>query len=293
MALQVSDTLSNVDDNIVNAAKIVGKSKLRQGIFERVYFGKKQFKTVKDIAKAIGITEKHVLTVGKNLVDNVVITTKKIGGGTAYGKVAFCAAHKVRILSYARSPTKLSKVSTKSSPKNVTNITIKHQGIKIRVKQITFEDLDEFEAAKKVRVAVQRKIPEKQFKYGIAALANQSGNFDDWGGEPNDLYTSKIRVHGQRKAMAFAFKGPATTGKLTPKKLGKNGDQIQRLFNSPADVFMVQYHSQIDERVVEQMKRFAIANSVTENKQVWFGVIDGDDTNRLISAFPKQFKIKD
>jgi hypothetical protein len=56
---------------------------------------------------------------------------------------------------------------------------------------------------------------------------------------------------------------------------------------------MVQYHSQIDESVVEQMKRFAIANSVTENKQVWFGVIDGDDTNRLISAFPKQFKIKD
>jgi hypothetical protein len=112
-------------------------------------------------------------------------------------------------------------------------------------------------------------------------------------GEPNDLYTSKIRVHGQRKAMAFAFKGPPTTGKLTPKKLGKNGDQIQRLFNSPADVFIVQYHSQIDESVVEQMKRFAIANSVTENKQVWFGVIDGDDTNRLISAFPKQFKIKD
>jgi DNA-binding Lrp family transcriptional regulator len=293
MALQVSDTLSNVDPNIVNAAKIVGKSRLRQGIFERVYFGKLQFKTVKDISKALGITEKHVLTLGKKLVDNGVIKTKKVGGGTAYGKVAFCASHKVRILDYARSPTKLSKASTTSPPKNVTNITIKHQGVKIRVKQITFEDLDEFKAAKKVRVAVQRKIPEKQFKYGIAALAKQSGNFDDWGGEPNDLYTSKIRVHGQRKAMAFAFKGPATTGKLTPKKLGKNGDQIQRLFNSPADVFIVQYHSQIDESVVEQMKRFAIANSVTESKQVWFGVIDGDDTNRLISAFPKQFKIKD
>lgn len=252
-----------------------------------------QFKTVKNIAKAIGITEKHVLTVSKTLVDNGVITTKKAGGGTAYGKVAFCASHKDRILSYARSPTKLSKATTTSSPKNVTNITIKRQDVKIRVKQITFEDLDEFKAAKKVRVAVQRKIPEKQLKYGVAALAKQSGNFNDWGGELNDLYTSKIHVHGQRKAMAFAFNGPATNGKLTPKKLGKNGDQIQRLFNSPADVFFVQYHSQIDESVVEQMKRFAIANSVTENKQVWFGVIDGDDTNRLISAFPKQFKIKD
>jgi hypothetical protein len=216
-----------------------------------------------------------------------------VKGGTAYGKVVFCAAHKDRILSYARSPSKLSKVSTKSSPKSITNITIKHHGVKIRVKQITFEDLDEFKAAKKVRVAVPRKIPEKQFKYGIAALAKQSGKFDDWGGEANDLYTSKIHVNGRRQAMAFAFKGPATSGKLTPKKLGKNADQIQRLFTSPAEVFIVQYHDQIDGSVVVQMKRFAIANSVTENKQVWFGVIDGDDTNRLIAAFPKAFKVKD
>lgn len=293
MALQVSDTLSNVDENIVNAAKIIGKSLHRQGIFERVYFGKKAFKTIKEVAKALGITEKHVLTTGKKLVDNGIITAKKLGGGTAYGKVTFCAAHKDRILAYARSPSKLSTVSTKSLPKNVTNITIKHEGVRIRVKQITLEDLNEFKAAKKIRVAVRRMIPEKQFKYGVAAIAKQSGNFDDWGGEPNDLYTSKIHVNGQRKAMAFAFKGPATTGKLTPKKLGKNGDQIQRLFDSPADVFMVQYHDQIDESVVEQMKRFAIANSVRENKQVWYGVIDGDDTQRLISAFPKQFKIKD
>jgi len=183
MALQVSDTLSNVDENIVNAAKIVGKSKHRQRIFERVYFGKKKLKTVKDIAKALGITEKHVLTAGKKLVDNGIISAKKVGGGTAYGKVTFCAAHKDRILSYAKSPSKLSKVSTKSSPKSVTNITVEHQGVRIRVKQITFEDIDEFKAAKRVRVAMQRKIPEKQFKYGIAAIAKQSGNFDDWGGE--------------------------------------------------------------------------------------------------------------
>jgi hypothetical protein len=64
-------------------------------------------------------------------------------------------------------------------------------------------------------------------------------------------------------------------------------------FSSAADVFIVQYHDQIDESVVEQMKRFAIANSVTENKQVYFGVIDGDDTNRLVAAYPKAFGIKD
>jgi hypothetical protein len=82
-------------------------------------------------------------------------------------------------------------------------------------------------------------------------------------------------------------------GTLTPGKLGKNGDQIQRLFESPADVFFVQYHGQIDESVVHQMKKMAIANSVMEDKQIWYGVIDGDDTNRLLAAYPKQFKVKD
>src|SRR5258708_20266735 len=108
--------------------------------------------------------------VEKKRVDNSGITAKNVGGGTAYGKVVFCAAHKDRILSYARSPSKLSKGPTRSSPKSVTNITIKHQGVKIRVKQITFEDLDEFKAAQKVPVPAQRKIPRGQFKTGFPHL---------------------------------------------------------------------------------------------------------------------------
>lgn len=293
MALLVSDTLSNVDENIVNAAKVIGSSKIRQKVFARIYFGPKQIKSVKEIAKATGLSEWEVLTAGRKLANNQIVAQTKLDGGTAYKKVDFCTAHKTRILNYAKKPQKLSTVSTKSSPKSVTNVVIRQQGVKIRVAQITCEDLDELKGIKKIKVAMRRKIPEKKFKYGIAKLAKQSGDFTDWGGEPNDLYTSKIHMKGKRRAMAFAFKGPATTGKLTPKKLGKNGDQIQRLFGSPADVFIVQYHDQIDESVVEQMKRFAIANSVTENKQVWYGVIDGDDSHRLMAAYPKAFGIKD
>ncbi|NGX94300.1 MAG: hypothetical protein G4V63_03385, partial [Candidatus Afipia apatlaquensis] len=207
-----------MDDQIVNAAKIIGKSAQRQELFRRVYFGKKRLKLVRDIAKAMGLSEKAVLTVGRKLADNHVITQHKVGNGTGYGKIDFCTSHKNRILAYAKQPSKLSKVSTKSSPKSVTNVTIKNMGVKIQVKQITCEDLDQFAKMKKVKVAVSRKIPEKKFKYGIAKLAKQSGDFTDWGGEPNDLYTSKIHVRGRRYAMAFAFKGPATKGKLTPKK---------------------------------------------------------------------------
>jgi hypothetical protein len=76
---------------------------------------------------------------------------------------------------------------------------------------------------------------------------------------------------------------------LTPKKLGKNGDQIQRLFLSPAEIFIVQYHDTVGQAVVEQVKTSASLNSVREGKRIYYGIIDGDDTNRLIMAYPKQF----
>jgi hypothetical protein len=69
-------------------------------IFELIYFGKRQLKSVKDIAKTSRLSEKAVLTAGKGLADNNIILQKKTAGGTAYGKVPFCAAHKKRILDY-------------------------------------------------------------------------------------------------------------------------------------------------------------------------------------------------
>jgi hypothetical protein len=294
MPTSVNDSLPTVDERIVNAAKIIGGSGIRQTVFQRVYFGKQKLKTVKEIAKSTGLQEKVVLGAGKHLADNGVIAQTKIPKkGTAYGKDKFCASHYRKILDYAKKPTKLVKAKRELRGGSVTNININQQGVRIRVKQITCDDVDNFKLVRRINVAVKRKIPEKQFKYGIAKLARQSGDFTDWGGEPNDLYTSKIKIRGQRMPMAFAFKGPATKGKLTPGKLGKNGDQIQRLLASPADVFFVQYHDQIDESVVAQMQKLAVANSVMNNKLVLYGVIDGDDTNRLISAYPKQFKVKD
>jgi hypothetical protein len=44
--------------------------------------------------------------------------------------------------------------------------------------------------------------------------------------------------------------------------------------------------------VIEQMKAFATINSVREGKRVWYGIIDGDDTRRLLAAYPRQFGVK-
>ncbi len=72
--------------------------------------------------------------------------------------------------------------------------------------------------------------------------------------------------------------------------MGKNGDQIQRLFDSPADTFFVQYEGEIKESVVRQMEQLATAKSVVSGAQVLFGTIDETDTWRLRQAYPKHFR---
>ena len=131
---------------------------------------------------------------------------------------------------------------------------------------------------------------EAKFKEGIKRILHEKGRFKDWGGERNDLLTTRLWLKGKRRATAFALKGKGLRRKLTPALMGKNGDQIQRLFSSPAQVFLVQYWDQIDESVLEQMSAFAKAKSAVEGKEIWYGVIDGNDSNRILKAYPSVFR---
>src|SRR5262245_13717389 len=90
-------------------------------------------------------------------------------------------------------------------------------------------------------------------------------------------------------AAAFAFKGPGTKGLLVPGKLGKNGDQIQRLFAEDAYIFFVQYVGQIAPSVSQQMAAFAQAKSLSTGRKILYGVIDGADSARLVAAYPSAF----
>ena len=72
--------------------------------------------------------------------------------------------------------------------------------------------------------------------------------------------------------------------------MGRNGDQIQRLFRAPATLFMVQYWGQIDESVSEQMAQFAKAKSAAEGSLIYYGIIDGSDSFRLIRAYQWAFR---
>lgn len=68
--------------------------------------------------------------------------------------------------------------------------------------------------------------------------------------------------------------------------MGKNGDQIQRLFSMDADLYVLQYVGQVGENVVSLMSALALARAAATGKLVRYCVIDGQDTSRLMVAYP-------
>ena len=71
-----------------------------------------------------------------------------------------------------------------------------------------------------------------------------------------------------------------------PRGRGKNGDQIVRLFDSPADLFVLQFVGPIAEAVITNVAR-SVAAAHQQGKRAQFMIIDGQDTARLLLAYGK------
>lgn len=293
MTLSVSDIRSNPNDQIAHAARVLGRSQHCKAVFEAIYKGKKKIKAVKEIEKITRLRRIRILQEGKKLANNSIVKQTKLNREIAYQQDVFYLQNKKRIISLAGNKSKLEKFPTKINPKlNNTSIKITLPKRVVNIKQLFIDDIDSFSFVKRIRNIKEQNSPieEKKFKKGIQKIIKEKGKFTDWGGEKNDLFTTRIKIKNKRISAAFAFKGQGTKGKLTPKLMGKNGDQIQRLFNSTAEAFLVQYWDTVNESVIEQMKSFATAKSALENKKIYYGVIDGQDTQRLLTAYATYFK---
>jgi hypothetical protein len=75
--------------------------------------------------------------------------------------------------------------------------------------------------------------------------------------------------------------------------LGKNGDQIPRLFLTTADVFLVQFEGQIDEVVRSEMVTHAFRKSHETQKEVLYGLIELEDSHRLRACYASHFANND
>lgn len=126
-----------------------------------------------------------------------------------------------------------------------------------------------------------RTTPERTIKEIFARIIGEPIIPKDWGGEKSDLFSTHVRVDGRRISTAFAFKGPAKFGPLTPAGLGKSGNQIGRLFSEPADLTVLQHCHIITGDVREMMRAFS--NQIGRPRM--FCLIDGFDTIRVIDAY--------
>jgi hypothetical protein len=297
MPLSVSDRGSNKPELIEHAAEVLGRSTPKVAVFKAIYTGKKSIKSVVDLMNGLGMPRITVLDAGRALADEDIVEQVKVGGLTGYKKIAFFQRHKKKILRFASDSRAREKLITKRRPSSHTD-TRSLITVSVRVpkrgtaaKLITIDDVVSFNKVQKLSgTAGYVSMPETRFKAGVARILGEKGSFKDWGGESRDLSSTRLKIGGRRRMAAFAFKGPGQKGRLTPGKMGKNGDQIQRLVRCPADVFFIQYWAEIDDSVVEQLRSFAELRSYFEQREIFFGVIDGVDSERLIRAYSNCFR---
>lgn len=293
MALHhVTDRGSNAPENIEHAVTVIGRSEMRRLVFKAVHTGRKQKKTVDDLAKELGKPRQQVLNAAGQLANQGLVHREKSGRRMLFAKDPFYQANRDKVLRLVKNPDQLKKMPTKRRPQGTQGATILQVPVpksRIQAKAITLDDITSFEAVRKLDPGEPVTLSEAAIKEGIRRILKVSGEFKDWGGERNDFLTDRLAVRGRNRVAAFALKGPGTKGALSPAKMGKNGDQIQRLAASPAQVLVVQYHGQVSDSVREQLALFAQLKSVWENRPIWYCIIDGDATSRLVAAYPKAF----
>lgn len=295
MAQDVKDIRANANENIMHAANIIGRSKHRRKVFEAIYKGKSQVKSVRDLAKVTKLSEKRVLEEGKKLVSNEIVEQQKINGRTAYKKDKFYTTHKRKILSLLDNPERKKNFPTKQEPRASGGRIIKihlNKGVRPRYRYIAVDEIDSFQKIKSIIEPKQftfKTLSESKIKAAFQSILKQEGEFKDWGGETNDLFTGKLRYKKKRRLAAFAFKGKATKGLLKPSMMGKNGDQIARLFGSPAQFFIIVYPRQIDQSIIKQMEVHSLATAMS-GKPTYYCTIGGSDFFRIYQAYKQHFK---
>jgi hypothetical protein len=288
---------ANVTDNIANAARLISRSRQRYAVFEAIYYGRSEWKTATAIAKRAKLPRKRVVEEAKKIVDNGFASQKRVDGDMAYSRDRILYHHKAKVFAAAKNKAKLEAIPTRVNPKGVgaTTVHIRLAGPNLKPRRITIDEIASFSRVRTVAKADTKlrlsAMAESQVKTAFKAILGETHDFKDWGGEKNDLFTDKLRVSSARKNAAIAFKGRGTSGTLTPKKMGKNGDQIGRLFSSEAEVFLIVYHGKVDESVRNQMYAHAVAKSLG-GKSVIYCVIDGDDLNRIAQAYRKEFGLR-
>jgi hypothetical protein len=155
------------------------------------------------------------------------------------------------------------------------------------------EDIDSFSKVRDVNPSIVAPVlnkgyldrPEDFVQLGLEQILNVAFHKRDWGGEINDLYTANIIVNGKRTAAAFLLKGNGLKkNSLEIRDCGANGDQLLRLLDSPAKLFIVQFVGNVSENVIRDIET-KVELRRARGDEVSFCIMDGQDSARVLRAY--------
>jgi hypothetical protein len=159
--------------------------------------------------------------------------------------------------------------------------------------RIYVEDIDSFRKVRDVNPAVVMDVlkdgyldrSEDFVQTALERILSVPFHKKDWGGEQNDLYTANVLINGARHETAFLLKGNGLRVRaMEIKHCGANGDQLLRLCNSPARLYVVQYVGTISEAVIADIDG-KVRQARSQGKEAWYCIMDGQDTARVLRAY--------
>ena len=157
------------------------------------------------------------------------------------------------------------------------------------------EDVDSFQKVRDVNPSIVAghlkegylDQPEDMIQMALEQILNVSFHKKDWSGEINDLYTANLTVNGARVATAFLLKGSGLKKRVMEiSDCGKNGDQLVRLVDSPASLFVVQFVGEISENVIKDIEG-KVETLKARGKPAHYCIMNGQDTARVLHAYGK------
>ncbi len=155
------------------------------------------------------------------------------------------------------------------------------------------EDIDSFSKVRDINPALASpllrkgriELTEDFVQQALERILSVPFHRRDWGGEINDLYTANVVINGRRRPTAFLLKGNGLRStEMKLRDCGKNGDQVLRLFQSPAELFVLQYVGPVSDLLIEDIRGKTVLRR-SQGVNANFLIIDGQDTVRLLLAY--------
>lgn len=151
------------------------------------------------------------------------------------------------------------------------------------------EEIDSFARIEEISPSdvsdlIPLELPESEIKSHLCKILGNPFIPKDWGGEASDIFCT-IKFRRKTVPAAFVLKGKAYAHKpLRIADLGKNGDQLVRMFSLQAKIFVVQSNGPVDGTVYNHIQ-CQVAEKLMTAQPVYYLVLDGVQTARLLRAY--------